>query len=91
MEGMVTGMSAHGNILAPEFQAADPYGWLSGDEDYQFPAEWLKLMADSPEKHSARILASIDEQSFARYATYVNPVRSDPEVSPQSGAVGATW
>jgi uncharacterized peroxidase-related enzyme len=76
---MVTTMKTRGNTLAREVQTADPYCWLSGDENYQFPAEWLTLMADAPEKHSARILASIDQQSFARYATYVNPVLFDPE------------
>jgi uncharacterized peroxidase-related enzyme len=62
----------------PEFKSNDPYGWLSGDDNYQLPPQWRELMADSPEKHSARILASIDEESFARYAMYVNPAFSDP-------------
>ena len=56
----------------------DAYGWLAGDDSYQLPAEWLALLADIPEKHSARILASIDADSFARYAMYVTPVMSDP-------------
>jgi uncharacterized peroxidase-related enzyme len=67
------------NTLVPEFKSNDPYGWLSGKDDYQLPAEWQALMADIPEKHSARILASIDEEAFARYAMYVTPVFSDPK------------
>jgi uncharacterized peroxidase-related enzyme len=65
--------------LVPEFKSNDPYGWLSGKDDYQLPAEWQALMADIPEKHSARILASIDEDAFTHYATYVTPVLSDPK------------
>ncbi len=75
----MTTMKANESTLVPEFKSNDPYGWLSGNDNYQLPAQWLELMADSPEKHSARILASIDEESFARYAMYVNPVFSDPE------------
>jgi uncharacterized peroxidase-related enzyme len=71
-------MSTSQNTLVPEFKSNDPYGWLSGNDDYQLPAEWQALMADIPEKHSARILASIDEETFARYAMYVTPVMSDP-------------
>lgn len=67
------------NTLVPEFKSNDPYGWLCGNDNYQFPAEWRQLMANSPEKHSARILASIDQESFARYVTFVNPVFDDPE------------
>lgn len=71
-------MKANGSTLTPEFKSNDPYGWLSGNDSYQLPAEWQELMADIPEKHSARILASIDEESFARYAAYVNTVFFDP-------------
>lgn len=67
------------NTLVPEFKSNDPYGWLSGNDNYQLPAEWLELMADTPEKHSARILASIDQESFARYTMFVNPVFDDPK------------
>ena len=56
----------------------EPYSWLAGNPNYELPAQWLDLLADTPEKHSAEILASIDEQSFARYAMYVNPVFEDP-------------
>ena len=66
------------STLVPEFKSTDPYGWLAGDDRYELPAEWQSMLADVPEKHSARILASIDEESFARYAMCVNPVFSDP-------------
>ena len=72
-------MKASENTLMPEFKSSDPYGWLSGDDAYQFPTQWQELMANSPEKRSARVLASIDEESFARYAMYVNPIFSDPK------------
>ncbi|HEY9205648.1 MAG TPA: peroxidase-related enzyme [Candidatus Methanoperedens sp.] len=75
----MTTMKVNENTLVPEFKSNDPYGWLSGNDNYQLPAEWLELMANTPEKHSARILASIDEESFARYATYVNSVFDDPK------------
>src|SRR5262249_38413284 len=65
------------NTLVPGFKSADPYSWLSGNDNYELPAEWLGLLADIPEKHSARILASIDEESFARYAVFVNTVFED--------------
>ena len=74
----MTTMNANESTLVPEFTSDDPYCWLSSNDTYQFPAEWLELMADSPEKHSARILASIDEESVARVAMYVNPVFFDP-------------
>ena len=74
----MTAMSTNEPTLVPTFNVTDPYGWLSGDDQYQWPAEWQELMARSPEKHSARILASIDEQTFARHALYVNPVFDDP-------------
>jgi len=64
--------------LVPGFTSNDPYGWLSGNDSYQLPPEWADLLASVPEKHSARVLASIDQDSFARYAMYVNPVFSDP-------------
>ena len=44
------------STLVPGFKSNDPYGWLSGSDDYQLPAEWQAMMADIPEKHSARIL-----------------------------------
>ena len=64
--------------LVPEFRAHDPYSWLAGDDTYQLPSEWLAMLADVPEKHSARILASIDAESFSRYAMYVNQIFADP-------------
>lgn len=67
------------NTLVPGFKSNDPYGWLAGDDNYQLPPEWADLLASIPEKHSARILASIDRDSFARYAMYVNPIFSDPK------------
>ena len=72
-------MKTNESTLVPGFKSNDPYGWLSGKETYQFPAQWQELMADSPEKQAARVLASIDEASFANYATYVNPIFSDPK------------
>ncbi len=72
-------MKADENTLVPGFKSNDPYCWLSGNSDYQFPAQWMEMMADSPEKHAARILASIDEESFSRFAMYVNPVILDPK------------
>ncbi|HEU5101788.1 MAG TPA: peroxidase-related enzyme [Roseiflexaceae bacterium] len=74
----MTTMAANESTLVPEFTSDDPYCWLSGNDTYQLPAEWLELIADSPEQHSARILASIDQESFARYVMYVNPVFFDP-------------
>ena len=71
-------IKASTKTLAPGFMPADPYSWLPGDDNYELPAEWLGLLADIPEKHSARILASIDEESFARYAVFVNTVFEDP-------------
>jgi uncharacterized peroxidase-related enzyme len=71
-------IKASTKTLAPGFIPADPYSWLPGDDNYELPAEWLGLLADIPEKHSARILASIDEESFARYAMFVNTVFDDP-------------
>ncbi len=70
---------ANTNTFVPGFKSTDPYSWLSGNDNYELPAEWLKLLVDIPEKHSARILASIDEESFARYAMFVNIVFQDPE------------
>ncbi len=70
---------ANTNTLVPEFKSTDPYSWLSGNDDYELPPEWLGLLADTPEKHSARMLASIDEESFARYAIFVNTVFEDPQ------------
>lgn len=64
--------------LVPGFKASEPYGWLSGDDTYQLSAEWLRLLGDTPEKHSARILASIDQASFANYAMFVTPIFEDP-------------
>ena len=66
------------DILAPELTSNEAYAWLPGDNTYQLPTEWLELLAASPEKHSARILASIDEGSFARVATWTNSVFFDP-------------
>ena len=74
----MTTLQGNDKTLVPEFKSSDPYGWLSGDDTYQLPPEWLAMMADIPEKHSARILASIDAESFARYAMYVNPILADP-------------
>lgn len=74
----MTTLQADAKTLVPEFRSNDPYGWLSGDDSYQLPPEWLAMMADIPERYSARILASIDADSFARYATYVNPILADP-------------
>ena len=74
----MTAMKAIESTLASGFETPDPYGWLSGDDQYEFPAEWRAAMADSGEQRSARILASIDEQSVARHASYVNPVFDDP-------------
>lgn len=64
--------------LVPGFPSVDPYAWLPGDPEYHLPSEWLELMADSPEKRSATILASIDEESFARVAMCTTPVFDDP-------------
>jgi uncharacterized peroxidase-related enzyme len=66
------------NTLVSGYKSNDPYGWLSGNDNYQLPAEWVELLASVPEKHAARILASIDQDSFARYAMYVNPIFFDP-------------
>jgi hypothetical protein len=66
-------------LSSTERDSVEPYGWLFGASDYQVPAEWSALMAGSPEEHSARILASIDEQSVAREAMFVNPIFFDPE------------
>ena len=74
----MTTMNANESTLVPEFTSDDPYSWLSGNDTYQLPAEWLEVMADTPEKQAARILASIDQESFARYTMYVNPVFFDP-------------
>jgi len=79
MMEIVMTTKASANTLVPEFKSTDPYSWLSGNNNYELPAEWLGLLADVPEKHSARILASIDEESFARYAMFVNTVFEDPE------------
>jgi len=49
-------MMTNESTLVPGFKSNDPYGWLSGSDDYQLPAEWQAMMADIPEKHSARIL-----------------------------------
>lgn len=72
-------MTAPTSTLVPEFKSNDPYSWLSGNDTYRLPAEWAALLADSPEKNSARALASIDEKSFARVAMHVNPAFFDPE------------
>ena len=74
---MITGSTEA--TLVPGFESDDPYAWLSGDVNYQLPAEWLELMADIPEKRSATVLASIDEESFARVAMFTTPVFDDPE------------
>jgi uncharacterized peroxidase-related enzyme len=71
-------LQADEQTLVPAFRSNEPYGWLSGDDSYRLPPEWLAMMADIPEKQSARILASIDADSFARYAMYVNPIFADP-------------
>jgi hypothetical protein len=74
----VAPLRADEQTLVPAFRSNEPYGWLSGDDSYRLPPEWLAMMADIPEKQSARILASIDADSFARYAMYVNPIVAEP-------------
>ena len=74
----MTTVLADQKTLVPEFRAHDPYSWLTGDDTYTLPPEWLAMLADVPEKHAARILASIDAESFSRYVAYVNPIFADP-------------
>jgi uncharacterized peroxidase-related enzyme len=64
------------STLNPQYRAQDPYGWLAGDDNYQLPAEWLESMP-VPERHSARILASYDEQGYARAGAFMMPIIFD--------------
>jgi uncharacterized peroxidase-related enzyme len=66
------------STLNPKYRSNDPYGWLSCDDKYQMPAEWLEAMP-VPEKHSARILASYDEEGYARSGAYMMPIFFDPK------------
>lgn len=51
--------------LTPAFKPSDPYSWLAGDDKYELPPEWLAMRADVPEKHSAKVLASIHAERYA--------------------------
>lgn len=37
----MTTLQADEKSLVPEFKSNDPYGWLSGDDSYQLPPEWI--------------------------------------------------
>jgi uncharacterized peroxidase-related enzyme len=69
---------AYQSTLVHGYKSTDPYCWLEGNDDYQPPAAWQEVIAGSPEDHSARVLASIDEESVARVAMCTNPVFDDP-------------
>ena len=63
--------------LNTQFKSNDPYGWLSGDDAYSLPQEWLDTLP-VPEKHSARILASYNEEGYGRSGAFMMPVFFDP-------------
>jgi uncharacterized peroxidase-related enzyme len=63
--------------LVPGYQSSDGFGWLKADENYQLPAEWLENMP-APEKASARIIASFDEEGFGRMGQHFAPMFYDP-------------
>jgi uncharacterized peroxidase-related enzyme len=63
--------------LVPGFHSNDSFGWLKCDDTYQLPAEWLETMP-APEKESARIWASFDEEGFGRMGQFMMPVFYDP-------------
>ncbi|MEJ7925146.1 peroxidase-related enzyme [Sphingobium sp. AN641] len=64
--------------LNRDFRSNDPYSYLAGVEGYQLPQEWVDNM-QVPELHSTRILASYDEDGFARGGAYMSPIFLDPE------------
>lgn len=64
--------------LKPNYESKEPYGWLAGDDNYQMPSEWVETMP-VPEIHAARILASYDEDGYARGGAYMMPAFFDPE------------
>lgn len=70
-------MTSRRTTLTPDFKGSDAYGWLKGDDSYSLPQEWLDTMP-VPEKHSARILASFNEEGFGRGGAFMMPVFFDP-------------
>lgn len=64
--------------LTPEFVSTEPYGWLAGDDAYELPQDWLDHVPIA-ERQSVRILASYDQNGFARAGAFMGPVVSDPE------------
>jgi uncharacterized peroxidase-related enzyme len=62
--------------LVASFQSNDSFGWLKSDDGYQLPAEWLESMP-APEKSSARIWASFDEEGFGRMGQFLAPLFHD--------------
>ena len=63
--------------LVVGYASNDSFGWLHCDENYQLPAEWLAAMP-VPEKSSARIIASFDEEGYGRMGQFMLPVFHDP-------------
>jgi uncharacterized peroxidase-related enzyme len=63
--------------LVPGFHSNDSFGWLKFNDTYQLPADWLETMP-APEKESARIWASFDEEGFGRMGQFMMPVFHDP-------------
>lgn len=70
-------MTGTQTTLTADFTSNEPYGWLPGDDSYQFPQEVLDEMS-VPEIHSMRILASYDEDGFFRMGAYMMPPFVDP-------------
>ena len=44
----MTTVQADEKTLVLEVTSNDPYGWLSGDDSYQLPPEWLAMMGSFP-------------------------------------------
>jgi uncharacterized peroxidase-related enzyme len=63
--------------LVPDYQSSDGFGWLKSDENYLLPAVWLENMP-APEKASARIWASFDEEGFGRMGQFLAPIFHEP-------------
>ena len=70
-------MTGTKTTLTADFRSSEPYGWLPGDDSYQFPQEVLDEMS-VPEIHSMRILASYEEAGFFRMGAYMMPAFIDP-------------
>lgn len=65
-------MTRQKTTLTPAYKSNDCYGWLAGDDSYQFPQEVLDEIT-APEINSMRILASYEEAGFFRMGVYMMP------------------